>query len=77
MADKINPDHYKSHPSGIECITVVQHHNFNVGNAMKYLWRQGLKNGESSTDDLKKAIRYIQFEIDRLEVMHANSDKRS
>lgn len=65
--DKINhPKHYTSHPSGIECIEIAQHHNFNVGNAIKYLWRQGLKDGESSIEDLKKASKYIEFEIERL-----------
>ena len=26
-----HPAHYNVHPSGIECIEVVRHHNFNVG----------------------------------------------
>ena len=63
--DSIRPKHYNSHPSGVECIQIVQHYNFNVGNAIKYLWRQGLKDSEPSERDLKKAIQYIQFEIDR------------
>lgn len=62
-----HPKHYNSHPSGIECITVVQHYNFNVGSAMKYLWRQGLKDSEPSVRDLSKAIEYIKFEIDRIQ----------
>ena len=63
----VKPAHYNSHPSGIECITVVQHYNFNVGSAMKYLWRQGLKDSEPSIRDLSKAIEYIKFEIERIE----------
>lgn len=44
--DVINhPKHYTSHPSGVECITVTEHMNFNVGNAVKYLWRADRKNG--------------------------------
>lgn len=44
MADDVNhPTHYNSHPSGVECITITEHMNFNVGNAIKYLWRAGLK----------------------------------
>lgn len=67
-----NPKHYTSHPSGVECITITRHYNFNVGNAMKYLWRSGLKDltGDaraSEIEDLKKAIWYIQDEIKRLE----------
>lgn len=68
MTDKINPKHYTNHPSGIECIQVTRHCNFNIGNAIKYLWRHGQKSNESAIDDLKKAIWYIQDEINRLEV---------
>jgi uncharacterized protein DUF3310 len=65
--DLINhPSHYTSHPSGIECIEVVEHMPFNVGNAIKYLWRAGLKG--SLIEDLKKARWYIDREIQRLEV---------
>lgn len=68
MADGVeHPEHYTSHPSGVECIIITQHHNFCVGNAIKYLWRQGLKAGEPSEKDLRKAIEYIQFEIQRLQ----------
>lgn len=66
--DPVNhPKHYTSHPSGVECITIVQHHNFNVGNAIKYLWRCGLKDGEDATTALKKAREYIDFELERVE----------
>lgn len=64
--DNINPSHYKSHPSGVECITITEHMNFCLGNAFKYIWRAGLKS-ESAVEDLKKAIWYIQQEIKRLE----------
>lgn len=64
MADNVNhPTHYTSHPSGIECIEVVEHMNFNRGNAIKYIWRADLKNG---VEDLKKAVWYIQREIARI-----------
>ena len=44
--DPINhPHHCTQHPSGVECITITEHYNFNVGNAIKYLWRAGLKDG--------------------------------
>lgn len=66
--DKITrPKHYNTHPSGIECIQITEHMNFCLGNALKYLWRSGQKSGESSVDDLKKAIWYIEREIKRLE----------
>lgn len=69
--DKVNeqvnhPKHYNSHPSGIECIDIVRHHNFNVGNVIKYLWRQGLKEGNSDLQELKKASWYLNDEINRI-----------
>lgn len=71
--DNVNhPSHYNSHPSGIECIEIARHHNFNIGNTIKYLWRAGLKSEEGMEDtdkqveDLNKAIWYIQDEIKRI-----------
>src|SRR6478735_10387832 len=61
-----HPAHYNADPSGIECIEVVRHRNFNIGNAIKYLWRAGLKDEDSEVQDLQKAIWYIQDEIERL-----------
>ena len=73
MSDKVNsPKHYTSHPSGVECINITEHYNFCVGNAIKYLWRQGLKeeNGYEAVDkqieDCKKAIWYINRHIESL-----------
>lgn len=63
--DNINPHHYKKHPSGIECIQITEHFNFNLGNAIKYIWRAGLK--DKKLDDLKKAQWYIAREISKLE----------
>lgn len=71
MHDPVNhPSHYCSHPSGIECIAVTEHMNFNVGNAIKYLWRESHKNG---IEDLKKAAWYINREIQRLEAQNAKT----
>ena len=66
--DPVNhPSHYTQHPSGVECITVVEHMTFNVGNAIKYCWRAGLKgNGSAHVEDLKKARWYLDREIARL-----------
>jgi hypothetical protein len=68
MSDKINhPSHYNSHPSGFECITIARHMNFNLGNVLKYIWRNGLKENTPSIEDLKKAKWYLEDEIMRLE----------
>lgn len=62
--EKVNhPKHYNDHPSGIECIQVVEHMGFNIGNAMKYLWRADLKG--AAIEDLKKAAWYVQREIEK------------
>lgn len=72
LKDNINPSHYKSHPSGIEAIEITQHYNFCVGNAIKYLWRNGLKEDvgtdpvSKQVEDLKKAEWYVQREIKNL-----------
>jgi hypothetical protein len=63
--DNINPQHYRQHPSGVECIEVTQHCNFCIGNAIKYLWRAGLKG--DAVEDLRKAAWYIDREIKRRE----------
>lgn len=64
--DPINhPSHYTAHPSGIECIQITEHMGFNLGNAVKYIWRCDLK--KDAVEDLKKAIWYIQREIDKRE----------
>lgn len=62
-----HPPHYQQHPSGVECITIIQHFSYNVGAAVKYLWRVGLKPNADSIEDLRKGVQYIEFEIKRLE----------
>lgn len=62
--DVVNkPPHYTEHPSGIECIQVTEHMGFNLGNAIKYIWRCDLK--KDAIEDLKKAKWYIEREIDK------------
>jgi Protein of unknwon function (DUF3310) len=62
--DYVNhPPHYTAHPSGVECITITEWMNFNLGNAVKYIWRSGDKG--ATIEDLKKARWYLDREIDR------------
>lgn len=68
-----HPAHYNSNPSGVECIDVVEHMSFNVGNAIKYLWRADHK--EKRIEDLRKAAWYINREIERLEKESAAYEK--
>lgn len=76
VVDAVNhPAHYTSDPSGVECITITRHRNFNIGNAFKYLWRNGLKDDPAQDakakqiEDLKKAVFYINDEIARIEAL--------
>lgn len=65
--DPVNhPKHYVSHPSGVECIEITRHMSFNLGNAIKYLWRSGKKDQTPAVQDLEKAVFYIQDEIVRI-----------
>lgn len=38
---------------------------FNAGNAVKYIWRAGLKS-DDPVQDLRKAVWYLEREIRRL-----------
>lgn len=64
MHDPVNsPKHYTSHPSGIDCIEITEHMGFNLGNAIKYIWRADLKN--DGVEDLRKAVWYVQRELQK------------
>lgn len=72
--DVVNhPSHYTQY-TGFEVIDVCEQlrapdgsGNFNRGNAFKYLARAGWKNPAKEIEDLKKAVFYLQREIDRLD----------
>lgn len=75
--DNVNhPSHYTSHPSGIECIEITRHYCFSIGNAIKYLWRAGLKkemgleDKQKEIEDLEKAIWYIKDRIAQLKKLN-------
>ena len=59
-----HPSHYNQ---GIETIEYIESWsmNFNTGNVIKYVTRAGYK--DNQLEDLKKAMWYLQREIDRLE----------
>lgn len=81
--DNVNhPRHYTADPSGVECIQITRHRSFSIGNAIKYLWRAGLKldEGRSAFDkeieDLEKAKWYIDAEIELLKDRRATESAR-
>lgn len=67
-----HPDHY--HPGTYEAINVIEAWdlNFNLGSAIKYISRCGLKpdaelsKKEKALEDLRKAAWYVDREIERL-----------
>lgn len=64
--DPVNhPPHYAQHPSGVECVELAEHLSFNLGNALKYLWRAGKKDVHvkgKKAEDVKKALWYVERE---------------
>jgi hypothetical protein len=66
MSDTVShPSHYTAHPSGVEAIEVCEHLSFNLGCALKYVWRAGLKG--DALEDLRKAEWYLRRELQRLD----------
>lgn len=64
MTDAINPAHYTSlSPEPIDVIASWGL-NYNRGCAIKYICRAGRKGDE--VEDLLKAIRYLQHEVETL-----------
>lgn len=68
-ADPVNhPEYYGGGDNPYEAIKVIQawELDFELGSALKYIARAGKKT-PSATTDLGKAIRYLQFELEKLE----------
>ena len=75
-ADRVNhPSHYTwlKELCGVEVIDITRHMDFDLGNAVKYILRQGQKSEEGMSDkdkaieDLRKAVWYINDKIKMLE----------
>ena len=74
--DNVNhPPHYTwlKDKCGIEVIDITRHMDFDLGNVVKYILRQGLKseegmsNTEKALEDLKKARWYLDDKIKQIE----------
>ena len=69
-----HPSHYTwlKELCGVEVIDITRHMDFDLGNAVKYILRQGHKHEEGMSDkekaieDLNKAIFYIKDKIKQL-----------
>ncbi|ADF42425.1 nucleotide kinase [Synechococcus phage S-CBS2] len=66
--DSINPNHYRGDRKH-EPIDVIEDWglNYRLGNAVKYVSRNGRKPGEDPIEGLKKAIWYLEREIEAIE----------
>jgi hypothetical protein len=71
--DVINPAHYRMHPSGVECIDIIEVFPHNIAACMGYLWRAGLKPGAAQLDDMRKAAWHLNREIERIEKRGVNA----
>ena len=67
IEEKEMVDHPSHYNQGIETIEYIESWsmNFNTGNVIKYVTRAGYK--DNQLEDLKKAMWYLQREIDRIE----------
>lgn len=64
MVEQVNhPKHYNNDPSGVECIEIIRNMSFNIGCAVKYLWRMGFKDGNPVVQDMNKALFYLEDEL--------------
>ncbi len=71
-----HPRHYNQHPSGIETIELIEHLPTNLGNAVKYIWRCGLKATETPLRDLKSAKWYTEREARRIELYELDGEPK-
>lgn len=69
-----NPRHYNAHKSNIECIELIEHLPCNLANAVKYVWRCGLKQTETPLRDLRSALWYTQRELRRIDLYELDED---
>lgn len=70
MSDQVNhPAHYGGKDNPYEAIKVIEAWNlaFNLGNFIKYISRAGRKKKNTRIEDLKKALWYLNREIENLE----------
>lgn len=66
--DNVNHPYHYNHGK-IEVIDFIedQHLGFHLGNAVKYISRAGRKDADKTIEDLRKAVWYINRQIERLE----------
>ena len=69
MQEQVNhPSHYGGKDNTYEAIKVIDAWNldFCLGNVVKYISRAGKKGNNSKEQDLKKALWYLEHEIESM-----------
>lgn len=66
-ADATDPQHYNRLDPQPKDVIRSWELNFNKGSAVKYISRAGHKDGADEIEDLKKAVKFLTFEIEALE----------
>lgn len=66
------PNHYM-HSSGVECRQIVEEYSYHIGTAMAYLWRHKVKHDDPRID-IKKAIKHLDFELERYDRMEGEGE---
>lgn len=69
MQEQVNhPSHYGGKDNPYEAIKVIGAWNldFCLGNVVKYVSRAGKKDNNSAIQDLKKALWYLEHEIESM-----------
>jgi len=61
LLDRVSPSHYRSHPSGVECIEISKHLSGCLAQSFQYLWRCGQK--DDPVQELEKAMWFIEVEL--------------
>lgn len=62
----LSPSYYNKENMSVSDIVDEYELNFNKGNIIKYVLRSGKKQTDTEIQDLQKAMRYCQMEIERL-----------
>lgn len=76
--ERVNhPRHYNQHPANIETIELIEHLPCNTSNAVKYIWRCGLKTTDTPRRDLESALWYTRRERDRIRLFELSAEDRA
>jgi hypothetical protein len=73
-----HPAHYRKE-TGFEAIDVIEAWGlgFNLGNAVKYISRAGIKDPKKTIEDLKKVVWYVNREIEKNQKLSKKEDSSS